>query len=453
MVELTNRTSFRVEQNEAYATLTEYFWPDTNPNFNTRGSRVYGPQYGYNDFKIHPDFDYVTCNPYYTYGSTKFENPHRNNKMKGQLCGTWTGGAQQGLVAFEAWIINKPLVELLEKDEQEWLSEQLGVKVGGKHGKQRSCYSTATVTERSVDGLVQACKTRAHDEDLVMIAITTSGQKIVAQAGPTALVPPTNKVTRGFSVLDRGARLMEVTGRRVHTQRAFSRVGVDSYGNLQFGQFSSASYADFALNPSMGSGTCKLGSFFGNYTSGDATLDAREAFCGQRDGAGFGVTVLEAWLVKRPDVAPITDAEEAWLSDAMHGGAPMDFKKSCYDSQTDADTGEFPPTNINTNYLKTRLHEKCNSLKHNEMLVAVAVLSTGRKLAINLYQPFGKKYTKQDKDGKKRKLNMVKDRNAAVFELTQGLTFRPTGYSDSYIFNYESEVRVVHQADIRLTPC
>jgi hypothetical protein len=226
--------------------------------------------------------------------------------------------------------------------------------------------------------------------------------------------PP--RATRTGNASDPLAQLYEVTGASAFPLRVPA-------ANLRMDAESVSFGDDFVLSRDLSTGHSSIGSFFGMQTG----VDAQHRFTGSSDG-NFSVLRVEAWLVDVNEFEALTAEEEAWLGKAL-GYVDLSHKKMCFDADMTgaSDAGYqksmlafnlYCPMNLAREDIarvedqyKLNLTDTYSFDWDNDMVVGVAVTTTGKKIAFK--QSMGN--------------FEIKGGNSltALYEVTAGVTFLP----------------------------
>ena len=408
LYEVTAGVELRPFRNEYYTLV----------NYQRKYTNMLGPTFGGgSDFKISNSFDKAACHPGHTYGDAKMSRGYfADAERRAQLCGVMAG-VSVGVVSVETWIVNQPLPKVLSEDDVSWLAEQ--VRVPDLAKAKKICYSSNSVDERRHVDFVAACQQRSADEMLLVVAMLSNGKKIVANVGGNSFK------ALNVAVPEKDTALYEITGKNVYRPRYKNVVSRVTSEYLTF-----SPQNDLKIYKTLSSGDCYIGNSYGNYSGSPAELQAAERvkFCDEADGAGFGVDVFEAWIVKKPPVALLDEPEVQWLSQALHGGALLNdpkWTRTCFDTETDlGGAGWQQRVKSSDNFVKNKLHVACSELAVHEMLITVAVLDSGRKIAVNTYKQYGR--TAAEKQMKPVPAPGA-DLNVAIFEVTNSSKHYPVG--------------------------
>jgi hypothetical protein len=345
---------------------------------------------GVGDYRVKSKWSNVTAESYKVCGNTAFS-----------------------VLKLEAFIVAKPRPPVLTTEEQRWLAAASTCKNCAIASKRTVC---AAYSYADAKGAWDTKACAALDKGgggkrlLVVAAALSSGKKVVALT------------YKGFADADGGnvsdplAQLYEVTsGSAFPLKSAEANLRMDA-ASVSFGD-------DFVLSRDFSTGRSSIGSSFGMQTG----VDAQHRLTGSSDG-NFSVLHVEAWLVDVNEVDTLTAEEEAWLGNAL-GYVDLTQKKTCFDADMTggSDTGYqksvlafnlYCPMNMARGDI-TRVEEKYKlNLTDTysfdwdrDMVVGVAVTSTGKKIAFKQYAG-----------------NFdIKGGNSltALYEVTEGVTFLP----------------------------
>ena len=322
------------------------------------------------------------------------------------------GNSAFSVLKFEAFIVAKPHAPLLGAEELRWLAAASTCKNCASASKRTVCTAyTYADAKGAWDSKACAALDKGGGKRLLVVAAAlSSGKKVVA------LTYKGFADANGGNVSDPLAQLYEVTsGSAFPLKNAEANLRMDA-ASISFGD-------DFVLNRDLSTGRSTIGSSFGMQTG----VDAQHLLTGSSDG-NFSVLRVEAWLVDINEVEAITAEEEAWLGKAL-GYVDLNQKKTCFDADmTGASNAGYQksvlafnlycPMNLAREDI-ARVEDQYNlnlTATHNfdwddDMVVGVAVTSTGKKIAFKQYPgDFG-----------------IKGGNSltALYEVTAGVTFLP----------------------------